>query len=57
MFRDLRFIYVDLVVLKFSFFKVFGRVSIERQVMDGPVGLFLQDEYLIVMLSDVLCQT
>ena len=33
-------------------------MSVERQIMDGPAGLFLQDEYfIIVMLSYVPCQT
>ena len=35
----------------FCIFKVFRRVSIERQIKDSPAGLFLQNEYFIVMLA------
>ena len=44
-------IHIDLLVLIFCIFKVFGCVSIERQIMDDPAGLFLQDEYFISYVS------
>ena len=40
-----------MLVWIFGIFKVFGFVSIERQIKDGPGGLFLQDEYFISYVS------
>ena len=50
MFRDLRFIWI-FEFSNFCIFKVFGCVSIETQIMDGPAGLFLQDEYFISYIT------
>ena len=50
MFQDLRFI------RQFQFFfifKVLFRVSIEKIIMNGPVGLFCKMNILLVMLAYV----
>ena len=42
----------------FKIYRLFVRVSIERQIMDGPAGIFLQDEYFItIMLTYVPGET
>ena len=50
MFRNLIFI-VIWQFLNFYIFRVFGRVDIERQIMNGPAGPFLPDEYFISNIS------